>query len=408
MKLIHLIFYRVFNSILSRLLLIIKPINIKSSRQNDFFTLKAVFDLPIFGRINKLVILQDKNDNITSLLSSSSKKIYDFSKIAVLIVITIGSLPFFKLQASINNNFSNIEYSINTIQSIKSIKNIDSIPNNLFIDQALPNKKQITKAAFRVNDKNTYQLFSHGRSGELLINGKWLEAKEISEFLQSEFKTQNSEYSHLNIYGCSFAEGKKGIEAVKYLEDNLCLIIAASNDTTGKDGDWDLEVGTTKNPLRFEKFGYNLQCTGPIGDCDNDGVTNHLDLDDDNDGISDVNEGYCNSTTLQKTGNWNIVDNTATFDYGGGLIARITTTQSNFISSSFNPLNNFWSEPLQNAASIQSDFPWNSIITVRYEDGVGNPVLVNNPIIHIDRLGAFDFNLLISMKFLQYVLYLEV
>ena len=36
---------------------------------------------------------------------------------------------------------------------------------------------------------------------------------------------------------------------------------------------------------------YNLQCTGPPGDCDGDGVLDDSDDDDDNDGILDTEEG---------------------------------------------------------------------------------------------------------------------
>ena len=75
----------------------------------------------------------------------------------------------------------------------------------------------------------------------------------------------------------------------------------------------------------------NAQCTGPANDCDNDGVPNELDLDDDNDGILDTDEDTCtiapdfidpgfnigpsNSSTLTtvlgSTFTWETADNTA-------------------------------------------------------------------------------------------------
>ena len=135
-------------------------------------------------------------------------------------------------------------------------------------------------------DKGIYHLFTHGRSGELLIEGKWLNAKEIALWIAKNIDLSNAQV--LNVYGCNFARGKKGRDAINYLENALMISIAASTNITGKDGDWNLETGSANtNWQNLSGYGYNLQCTGPPGDCDGDTVPDAIDEDDDNDGILD-------------------------------------------------------------------------------------------------------------------------
>ncbi|WP_157136663.1 DUF4347 domain-containing protein [Galbibacter orientalis] len=138
-------------------------------------------------------------------------------------------------------------------------------------------------------DSRTYHLITHGRPGQLLIEGKWLNAEQITDFLKP--KIQNSEFKiqNLNIYGCEFAKGEEGINAVKYIESKLDVKVSASTNLTGKDGDWVLEVGVKANFSFLKDYPYTLQ-TGPNDDLDGDTVLNKDDLDDDNDGILDTNE----------------------------------------------------------------------------------------------------------------------
>jgi|GEM_PF-4084481 len=141
-------------------------------------------------------------------------------------------------------------------------------------------------------DSRTYHLITHGRPGQLLIEGKWLNAEQITDFLKP--KIQNSEFKiqNLNIYGCEFAKGEEGINAVKYIESKLDVKVSASTNLTGKDGDWVLEVGVKANFSFLKDYPYTLQ-TGPNDDLDGDTVLNKDDLDDDNDGILDTNELIC-------------------------------------------------------------------------------------------------------------------
>jgi len=114
---------------------------------------------------------------------------------------------------------------------------INNSTSKIFVDKTVeefPNIKQASTT-------QVFQLFSHGRPGELWIQDKWRNAKEIAQWLNNQQLLQD--IRHLNIYGCHFAQGEKGKAAVKYLEATLGISVAASDDITGIEGDWDLEIG---------------------------------------------------------------------------------------------------------------------------------------------------------------------
>ena len=132
---------------------------------------------------------------------------------------------------------------------------------SIYMDKAVqdlsPNKA--------LEHKGVFHLFTHGEPGQLLIAGKWRNAPQIADWLLQEGHTANK--SHLNIYGCNFAQGEVGRNAIAYLETILGISIAASDDVTGIDGDWELEVGTPIEALAFTSYVGNLQCVTSAMNC---------------------------------------------------------------------------------------------------------------------------------------------
>lgn len=108
-----------------------------------------------------------------------------------------------------------------------------------------------------IEQNATFQLLTHGRPGHLLMEGEWKNASEIAQWLQANQFLKNK--TQLNIYGCNFAQGEKGRAAVAYLEATLGISVAASDDLTGADGDWDLEVGDELNRISILDYPFNLQ-----------------------------------------------------------------------------------------------------------------------------------------------------
>jgi len=134
--------------------------------------------------------------------------------------------------------------------------------SNYFIDDDVK-QPAILKNAVAKENNSVFHLFTHGKPGELLINGKWLKKEEIASFLMQQFTLSSGEVyirnSEINIYGCNFAQGEKGLEAVAYLEKATGLKVSASSNITGADGDWTLEVGTPLKVNHVEGYNFNLQ-----------------------------------------------------------------------------------------------------------------------------------------------------
>jgi len=140
--------------------------------------------------------------------------------------------------------------------------------------------------------KNDFFVFTHGKPGKLLINGQWLSDEKLEKWLKLHSKGNS-----IRIYSCDFGKGIVGKTALNSLTKNLKVNISASDDITGIDGDWDLEVGNRFSTLYLNHFYGNLQCTNywAIDDCDGDGIENGVDFDCDNDGILDTEEGCFDS-----------------------------------------------------------------------------------------------------------------
>lgn len=125
-----------------------------------------------------------------------------------------------------------------------------------FIDKSVAFPEIFKKQLESEGTKKSFQLISHGRPGELLIDGEWKNAEQIVAFLKPNIAFLTS---HINIYGCEFAKGEKGLEAVAFIEKELNISVSASSNITGKNGDWILEIGQSYNNLTFPRYEENLQ-----------------------------------------------------------------------------------------------------------------------------------------------------
>ena len=139
--------------------------------------------------------------------------------------------------------------------------------------------------------------------------------------------------------------------------------------------------------LAFSSLTYFSAQTGPTDDWDGDGIINQTDLDDDNDGISDINEGLCTSPLISAA--WTINGTTASYNFGNGVIARVSKLVGggNFTSETLNTTN-FWTPSIAGSPALGSLYTWESRIIIRFETASGAPVLIEKPVLHFDRLGG--------------------
>uniref|UniRef100_UPI003A93DC9D DUF7507 domain-containing protein n=1 Tax=Joostella sp. TaxID=2231138 RepID=UPI003A93DC9D len=179
-------------------------------------------------------------------------------------------------------------FSISEGNTINNYKTKIDNTSNVYIDSAVKNIQSLELNRY-AQLNSVYQLFSHGKPGKLYINNKWLGKEGIVGFLKEKFSLNSDRISHLNIYGCEFAKGAFGKDAVAYIEKELNISVAASTDITGKDGNWNLEVGKSIAAINIPSYIGNLQYL-PGDDADGDGISNLDDLDDDNDGVPDTTE----------------------------------------------------------------------------------------------------------------------
>jgi len=230
-----------------------------------------------------------------------------------------------------------------------------AVSNSLFIDQKVQLETPLLLDLVKQNreyPKDTYSVFSHGRSGQLYIEGAWLDAPEISQFLKERLGTAKN----LHIYGCEFAKGKKGKAAVVYLQQTLGVEIAASTNITGQDGDWVLEMQTknqtTKN-LSFPALNISLQ------DTDNDGVDDAVDIDDDNDGVLDATEG-CYSGLYTTDLSFITVAGTGFIFHNGGKTIYFNGGDAGYVNSVHSPgfLSYGGSSDFEISFSITGTYPY--------------------------------------------------
>ena len=202
----------------------------------------------------------------TKSLFFDSLKYSKFKNIYIVLVISLFGLQQLQAQSSIVNT------------------------TTYYIDEDVKDPLLIEKGLTTANlNNNSYQLFSHGAPGLLFMQGRWQTPQDIARWWQTN--QNNKHINHLNIYGCNFAAGEKGKLAIAYLEKELSISIAASNDITGKNGNWLLEYGANNTSLALPEYTHSLQ------DNDLDGNPDITDIDDDNDGIVDTAES-CVTTLI--------------------------------------------------------------------------------------------------------------
>lgn len=121
----------------------------------------------------------------------------------------------------------------------------------IYIDQSL-SRFPVIKTD---NENEVLHIFSHGRPGQLFINHQWMGKEQILTFIKNKLQSEKE----LLLYGCEFAKGEKGKEAIHYLERELGISISASEDITGAAGNWILEYGKSPHTIHVLYYSENLQ-----------------------------------------------------------------------------------------------------------------------------------------------------
>ena len=273
--------------------------------------------------------------------------------------------------------------------------------------------QQITETLDDLNELAAVHIVSHGSTGQIRLGNETIDSTNLvdySEVLAGWGESLN-ETADILLYGCETGtpEGEAFVDEFAALTK---ADVAASDDLTGnaaQGGDWELEYESGEIEAQVLLNEENAAAfTGVLMDTDGDGIDDATDIDDDNDGILDVDEGLVapSPVVLTQSGNWSISGNTATVDLGNGITITADRsangTFSGFSDDNFNPGGaGFWSEALQGDDSLQGNFDFSDpsatitpdTVTFSFtETATGNPTTVTDPIVHIDRIGGFLFS----------------
>ncbi len=114
---------------------------------------------------------------------------------------------------------------------------------------------------------DSIHVISHGSYGALALGSSLLSGDNLSDYEEAlgEIGASLSEQGDILLYGCNVAGGDKGLRFVDSLAQYTGADIAASDDLTGLDGDWDLEItkGKIEASLKINEVAQN-QYTGAL------------------------------------------------------------------------------------------------------------------------------------------------
>ena len=123
---------------------------------------------------------------------------------------------------------------INSIDDTKSIYLIDSNENGFAKMQSILQDQ---------SDIDAVHIIGHASTGQVVLGNSILNSETINSFsttLQS-IGTSLTKDGDLLFYGCNLAQGEQGKLLIQQIGNITQADIAASDDITGKGGDWDLE-----------------------------------------------------------------------------------------------------------------------------------------------------------------------
>jgi hypothetical protein len=130
---------------------------------------------------------------------------------------------------------------------------------------------QITNALAGKSGIDAIHILSHGISGSVTLGSDTLNNKDLAQFSQEiqGWKKSLTPHADILLYGCDVAQGENGLQFVQNLHQLTQADIAASDNKTGKGGDWKLEtqVGEIETPpITPEHYDYTL--AAPVANAD--------------------------------------------------------------------------------------------------------------------------------------------
>jgi len=128
-------------------------------------------------------------------------------------------------------------------------KIIDDLPKNtevVYLTSGEDGIQEITDYLAGKEKIDTIRIFSHGNEGYFVLNGEVIDGEYVTNHADvfAEWGDSLSEDADIMLYGCNLAATAEGQDLVQHITDLTGADVAASTDTTGVSGDWNLEYST--------------------------------------------------------------------------------------------------------------------------------------------------------------------
>ena len=222
-----------------------------------------------------------------------------------LLLISMFVMVFFSIQKK-----ENLKKDSSTIIFFDEVSNNDFFVENEITYNKISNLKDIIP---KLSDNiKIIDLFFHGENGKIIIGNDIITLQNIDSYKSTlqKIKQKLAQDSHINLLGCDIAKTAEGKQLVDKFSQYIGASVAASDDKTGQSelgGDWELEYLTTLSMQKLAVIDdlyksypgvlYDPATYDPTTtDTDGDGHMDAVDIDDDNDGILDINEQALCST----------------------------------------------------------------------------------------------------------------
>jgi Domain of unknown function (DUF4347) len=156
---------------------------------------------------------------------------------------------------------------------------IDAIPADaevVILDRTRNGLEQITERLEQAENIEAIHIISHGEKGRFKLGQDIIDEQQLEIYRPQLQQWQNSltENADILLYGCDIGDDLQFISKLNQLTQ---ADIAASNDTTGFGGDWELEtqVGNIETaPIAPTNYDYIL--ANPVANADSKAVTGSL------------------------------------------------------------------------------------------------------------------------------------
>ncbi|MDC1497329.1 DUF4347 domain-containing protein, partial [Pelagibacteraceae bacterium] len=177
-------------------------------------------------------------------------------------------IPFTTIGREARNDKKNIVFIDSQVKDYREItKSFKKSTEVYLINSNEDGFKRISEILKDKNDINALHLIGHGSVGQIVFGNAFLNNETIDNYKStlSSIGQSLTTSGDILFYGCNVAGNEKGKLLIKKISEITKADIAASDDVTGKGGDWYLEknigIIETKN-IQVTDYEYSLLQNG--------------------------------------------------------------------------------------------------------------------------------------------------